>query len=279
MKTSYFIIMSALGFLQACASDNSDTDGFVPSGGDSGAVDTGAQSDVIPGEIVLSPRDKANNLVLDDGALFYSTQYDPAIVAWDIAAETEENVAWDYRDLEAFTVVDGRIWGGFSDSGIEGWVSEILPPKSETEWAYQATDGTLFRHPVDLAFHKDHLYVADLKANQVWKVSEGGGAESAAGAEGVLCLAVAGGEVFYGGEGGVFTLSGAQVDERPVLAMGLRGENLYGIHPKSGFFEIGTNKQWDLSGPPRPGSFVWHDNGLYSVDEVGGAIWRFNIPD
>jgi hypothetical protein len=279
MKTTYFITMSAFCLLQACASDPKGTDGFLPGDGDSGGEDTGVVDNVTYGEIVLSPRDKAKDLVLDGENLFYSTQYDPAIVAWDIAAGTEENVAWDYRDLEAFTVSDGRFWGSFSDSGIEGWVSEILPPKSETEWAYQATDGTLFRRPADLIFHQNHLYVVDLKASQVWKVSEANGAESVAEADGLLCLAVADGEVFFGGEAGVFSLNGTLVDERPVLALGLKGGELYGIHPTSGFFAIGTNKQWELAGPPRPGSFVWYNESLYAVDEVGGSIWRFDFTD
>jgi len=275
----YFSTFSWLCLLGACApgTDKSSDYGSVPTDTGSGDTDTGEPSTALQGEVVLSPRDKVSDLVIDGDILYYSTQYDPAIFIWNPETGEEEKLAWDYRDLAAFTVADGRYWGSFSDSGIEGWVSEILPPKKQDEWASQGGDGTLFRRPGDVVVSEGALVFVDTKLNRVWKAQSDGSASVVAEEENILCLANVEGQLFYGGDAGVFSESGELLDARAVFALGEVGGKAYGIHSEHGFFPIGENKSWELAGPPRPGQFVWHNQFLYSVDEVGGAIWRFSL--
>ena len=77
----YFSTFSWLRLLGACApgTDKSSDYGSVPTDTGSGDTDTGEPSTALQGEVVLSPRDKVSDLVIDGDILYYSTQYDPAI--------------------------------------------------------------------------------------------------------------------------------------------------------------------------------------------------------
>jgi hypothetical protein len=276
----YFSTISSLCLLGACASGTDKASDFGTTPTDTGSGETGETGDpstALEGEVVLSPRDNVSDLVIDGDVLYYSTEYDPAVYLWNPDSGAEEKVAWDYRDLEAFTVAEGRYWGSFSDTGIEGWVSEILPPKEQEEWAAKGSDGTLFRRPGDIAVLNGGVVLVDTKLNVVWKAESDGSASVVAEGESVLCLAIVDGQLIYGGDAGVFSESGDLIDARSVFALGEVEGKAFGIHPEHGFFPIGENKSWELAGPPRPGPFVWRNNYLYSVDEVGGAIWRFSL--
>lgn len=273
----YFNTIGWICLLSSCGGGGDKSSDFGLGGIDTGpgATDTGAVG--VQGQLVLSPRDKASDLVVDGDTLYYSTQYDPAVFSWDPDSGVEEKIAWDYRDLTAIAVSSGRFWGSFSDSGVEGWVSEIQPPKGQDEWASQGVDGTLFRRPGDLIVFQSGLALVDTKLNAVWKIDDQGQATQVAVDESILCLTVVGGQLIYGGEAGVFSLAGEQLDARPVFALGVIDGKAFGIHSTDGFFPVGENKSWNLMGPPRPGAFAFHQGGLFSVDEVGGAIWRFDL--
>jgi hypothetical protein len=278
MNAGYSTTVLALCLGFACSSTSEKDRGFGRTDTDTGAGQEDSGLDGIQGEKLHSPRDKAQDLVLDGEQLYYSTQYDPAIVRWDPDSGEVENVAWDLRDLQAIAVVDGLFFGSFSDSGVEGWVSEISPPKNQIEWASQGSDGTLFRRPSDLLSLNGALYMVDQKINVLWKLSgEGGSVQALASAESMLCLTAVDGELLLGGEDGVFDLGGSQIDNRPALALANRGGRAFGVHPNEGLFEVGGEGQWSLLGPARPGPFTWKDGELFVVDEVAGAIWRFEL--
>jgi hypothetical protein len=273
----YFNTIGCICLLWSCGGGGDKSTDFGTGSDDTGESGTDTALAGVQGQVVLSPRDKALDLVVDADTLYYSTQYDPAVFSWDPASGVEEKIAWDYRDLTAFTVSGGRFWGSFSDSGIEGWVSEIQPPKGEEEWASQGVNGTLFRRPGDLAFFQGGLVFVDTKLNVVWKVDDQGQATQIAENQSILCLAVVAGDLIYGGEGGVFTQAGEELDARSVFALGVIEGKAFGIHSTDGFFPVGENKSWKLLGPPRPGAFAFYQGALFSVDEVGGAIWRFDL--
>ena len=278
MGASHLTTGCCLCLLVGCSSAENKDVGFGTTPEDTGSETFDTGPDGLVGEEVHSPRDKANDILWDGDSLYYSTEYDPAIVLWDPQTDSVENVAWDFRDLEAFTVRDGSFFGSFSDSGIEGWVSEILPPKGEDEWASQATDGTLFRRPNDLILENETLYVVDNKVNVLWELAgKGGSVKAIASTDSLLCVTASSGELLMGGEEGIYALDGSLVDSRPALALGERDGQAYAIHPSEGLFEVGGEAQWALNGPPRPGQFVWRNDTLYVIDEVGGGIWRYVV--
>lgn len=258
-----------------CSSSKSDDGGFG-GGPDTGGSDSGSFSG-LQGEEVLSPRDNASDLAADGGSLFYSTQYDPAVFRWDPNSGEEEKITWDWRDLEAFAVSGSRFFGSFSDSGVEGWVSELLPPKDEEELASMGSDGTLFRRPGDLVFTGEGIWVVDEKLGVVWEIPTGSGsAEVLVEASGVLAVVRHKGDWVIGGEEGVRDSTGL-LDSRKATALFSHEEQVWGVNVEDGLFEVG-GRSWGLQGPARPGPFVFYEDRMYAVDEVGGGIWSFGMP-
>lgn len=263
----------------ACGSSDSGKSGFLEGGdegGDTSASDSGRFVG-LQGVEVLSPRDNAGHLTVASGQFYYSTQYDPAVYTWNPETGDEEKVTWDWRDLEAFAVSDGRIFGSFSDSGIEGWVSELLPPKDEEELASQGSDGRLFRRPSDLVVTEQRIWVVDEKLELVWEIDRGSGsAAELVGVSGVLAVVQHQGRWVVGGESGVQDATGL-LDQRKATALYSTGNQIWAVNVDDGIYKVGGDS-WALQGPARPGPFIVQDELAYVVDEVGGGIWAFELP-
>ena len=259
----------------ACEGSDQAGNGFVGGSGD--GADSGASEAVLTGTELMAPRDKASDLAVSDGVLYYSTQFDPAVAQWNPETGEEEKITWDWRDLEAFSVFNGRFFGSFSDSGVEGWVSELLPPKDEREVASQDVNGTLFRRPADLVVSENTIWAVDEKVGVVWEIERSTGqADVLVESEGLLAVAEHRGAWVTGGEGGVQDATG-RLDERKATALYSQGDTLWAVNIEDGLFEVG-GRSWTLSGPARPGPFVVLNKSIYTVDEVGGGIWVFEMP-
>ena len=277
MKRFHIIALIGFSVLHGCSSKDSGGGGFGGGGGsDTGGADSSTE-DGLTGSEVLSPRDNAADIVLDQGVLYYSTQYDPAIYSWDPVGGDEDKISWDWRDLEAFTVHSGLLYGSFSDSGIEGWVSLLTPPKDEEELASKAADGTLFRRPGDLVILDGKAIVVDEKLGILWSVATSNGqVQRVAEAEGLLAVTVHQGDWVASGNEGVFGPNGT-LDERSANALFSHEGELWGTHIEHGLFQVGGDS-WVLNGPARPGPLVVQDTQVFVVDEVGGGIWAFELP-
>ena len=268
--------LPVLCVLAACSSSTGEKDFFASQ--DTGQASGNPNEGDLFGEEVLSPRDKISEISVSDQVLYYSTQYAPSVYALDLDSMQSEKVTWDWRGLTGFTADSGRFYGSFTDSSVEGWVSELIPPKTEEEWASKGSDGTLFREPVGPVVHLGKLAVVERKTGDAWLLEgPGGGAfriESVSGAETLLVHEE---ELLFGGPSGVFSPAG-RLDERAALGLASHGQEIWGTHPDHGLYHVG-GAGWSLPELARPGSVALLKSKIWVVDEVSGSLWSFDIPD
>lgn len=268
-------LLSVLCLWTACSPSSEEKD-FLSSQ-DTGQMAGNPNGGELFGEEILSPRDKVSEIAASGQVLYYSTQYDPSVYALDLDNMQSEKVTWGWRGLTGFTAHSGRFYGSFTDSSVEGWVSELIPPKTEEEWASKGSDGTLFREPAGPVVYRGKLAVVERKTGDAWLLEgPGGGSFRIENVSAADTLLVHENELLYGGPEGVFSSEG-RLDKRAALGLTSHGEEIWGTHPDHGLFEVG-GAAWGLPELARPGSVVFLNAKVWVVDDVAGSLWAFDIP-
>ena len=154
-----------------------------------------------------------------------------------------------------------------------------------TQLATQASDGTLFRWPMDLLPTPDGEWLlADYNAGVIFSVIEDGNSTvHSAGSASPEALAWNDGLLYIGGEDGIWTKqwpngSPQQVDTRPAYGLVNRNGTIWGSNSTDGLFPIGEVGS-TLQEIARPSSPIYTENVLYVADRVGQGVWKTSMEE
>lgn len=232
-------------------------------------------------EVAERPYDLA---VHPDGRIFCSAQGGSRIYHWDPQTDVKSPINADFDEALALKFAGETMYYTTSDNGVTGALLKFDGNESSTI-ASQASNGTLFRWPMDLLHTPNGEWLlADYNAGVIFSVLENGQTTvHSSGSTTPETLAWADGFLYIGGEDGIWKKQWPdgepeQLDSRSTYGLININGTIWATNSTDGVFPIGDvgSEQQDIA---RPSSPIYTENVLYVADRVGQGVWKTSMEE